>query len=126
MLATAHPMWMTLDPPLQIIGVHRYGSFESPEMLHERYGNMSSSTFAPWPILLPEPTTTVFDPSTGATRAASFFEAFDTPVTPSFILLDQEGRDVWTGREYQPGTGSLDPIGATWASVVGDSEGGMA
>ena len=102
-------MWMTLDPPLQIIGVHRYGSFESPEMLHERYGNMSSSTFTPWPML-PEPTTTVFDPSTGATRAASFFEAFGTPVTPSFILLDQEGRDVWTGRSTSQ-VGSLVPSG---------------
>ena len=83
-----------------IISVHRYPAFESTESLGERYGNNSSATYTPWPLLLPDASTTVIDASTGRMTDVGLYRAFQQPVTPTLQVLDDTGRLVWTSKTY--------------------------
>jgi len=83
-----------------IISVHRYPAFESTESVGERYGNNSSATYTPWPLLLPDASTTVIDASTGRMTDVGLYRAFQQPVTPTLQVLDDTGRLVWTSKTY--------------------------
>jgi len=83
-----------------IVSVHRYAAFESTESVGERYANNSSATYTPWPLLLPDESTTVIDASTGRMTDVGLYRAFQQPVTPTLQVLDDAGRLVWTSKTY--------------------------
>ena len=83
-----------------IVSVHRYASFESSESVENRYARNNSSHHTPWPLLLPDETTTVIDVETGRMTDVGLYRAFEEPVTPTLQVLDEEGRLVWTSKTY--------------------------
>ena len=87
-----------------IVSVHRYASFESRDSVAERYGNNSSATYTPWPLLLPDKSTTVIDASTGRMTDVGLYRAFQQPVTPTLQVIDEAGRLVWTSKTYWANT----------------------
>jgi hypothetical protein len=87
-----------------IVSVHRYASFESRDSVAERYGKNSSATYTPWPLLLPDESTTVIDASTGRMTDVGLYRAFQQPVTPTLQVIDEAGRLVWTSKTYWANT----------------------
>ncbi len=83
-----------------IVSVHRYPSFESMDDVRERYTDNNSSTYTPWPLLLPSQSTTVIDAESGEMTDVGLYRAFEMPVTPTLQVLDSEGRLVWTSKTY--------------------------
>ena len=83
-----------------IVSVHRYPSFESMDDVRERYTDNNSSTYTPWPVLLPSQSTTVIDAESGEMTDVGLYRAFEMPVTPTLQVLDSEGRLVWTSKTY--------------------------
>ena len=83
-----------------IVSVHRYPSFESMDDVRERYTDNNSSTYTPWPLLLPSQSTTVIDAESGKMTDVGLYRAFEMPVTPTLQVLDGEGRLVWTSKTY--------------------------
>lgn len=87
-----------------IVSVHRYASFESTQSVAERYGNNSSTTYTPWPLLLPDESTTVIDADSGRMTDVGLYRAFQQPVTPTLQVIDEAGRLVWTSKTYWANT----------------------
>ncbi|MEC8576309.1 MAG: hypothetical protein VXY68_01155 [Candidatus Thermoplasmatota archaeon] len=83
-----------------IVSVHRYPSFESMDDVRERYTDNNSSTYTPWPLLLPSQSTTVIDAESGEMTDVGLYRAFEMPVTPTLQVLDSDGRLVWTSKTY--------------------------
>lgn len=83
-----------------IVSVHRYPAFESSSDVRERYTNNSTSTYTPWPLLLPAESTTVIDVETGRMTDVQLYRAFENPVTPTLQVLDSDGRLAWTSKTY--------------------------
>ena len=83
-----------------IVSVHRYPAFESINDVRERYTTNNSSTFTPWPLLLPSESTNVIDVDTGRMTDVNLYRAFQNPVTPTLQVLDGDGRLVWTSKTY--------------------------
>ncbi len=83
-----------------IVSVHRYPSFESTEKVQERYTTNNTSTYTPWPLLLPPASTNVIDLDTGRMTDVELYRAFQNPVTPTLQVLDGDGRLVWTSKTY--------------------------
>ena len=83
-----------------VISVHRYAAFESTESVADRYGAEDASHYTPWPLLLPDESTTVIDADTGRMTDVDLYRAFQQPVTPTLQILDDGGRLVWTSKTY--------------------------
>lgn len=83
-----------------IISVHRYPEIESFELMTARYGDVNSTTYAPWPVMLPPTNTNVIDANSGRMTDVSIYRAFQQPVTPTLQVLDGDGRLVWTSKTY--------------------------
>lgn len=83
-----------------IISVHRYPEFETSEDVNRRYGDNSSEHYAPWPVLVPDASTTVIDRETGRMTDVGLFTAFGEPVTPTLQVIDSEGGIAWTSSKY--------------------------
>ena len=83
-----------------IVSVHRYPAFESTNDVRERYTTNNTSTYTPWPLLLPSESTNVIDVETGRMTDVNLYRAFQNPVTPTLQVLDGEGRLVWTSKTY--------------------------
>lgn len=91
-----------------IISVHRYPEFETKEDMELRYGNDSSEHYAPWPVLLPDASTTVIDRETGRMTDVGLVTAFGEPVTPTLQVIDSEGGIAWTSSKYWANTTVLE------------------
>ncbi len=91
-----------------IVSVHRYPSFESMDDVRERYTDNNSSTYTPWPLLLPSQSTTVINAESGEMTDVGLYRAFEMPVTPTLQVLDSEGRLVWTSKTYWANSTVLD------------------
>ena len=83
-----------------IVSIHRYPAFESTNDVRERYTTNNTSTYTPWPLLLPSESTNVIDVETGRMTDVNLYRAFQNPVTPTLQVLDGEGRLVWTSKTY--------------------------
>ena len=91
-----------------IISVHRYPEFETSEDMERRYGSNSSEHYAPWPVLVPDASTTVIDRETGRMTDVGLFTAFGEPVTPTLQVIDSEGGIAWTSSKYWANTSVLE------------------
>jgi len=91
-----------------IISVHRYPEFETSEDMERRYGSNSSEHYAPWPVLVPDASTTVIDRETGRMTDVGLFTAFGDPVTPTLQVIDSEGGIAWTSSKYWANTSVLE------------------
>jgi len=85
----------------RIISIHRYPAFETREDVIEVYASNNSSYNSLWPVLMPEDKQPAIDVSKGAPTEMDYAEAFGTPATPSFTILDGDGKTVWTKRNYR-------------------------
>ena len=89
-----------LSNTTQLISVHRYPSFESVEDMAARYGDVNSTHYTPWPLLLPPDNTNVIDAATGRMTDVDLYRGFNQPVTPTLQVLDGTGRLVWSSSTY--------------------------
>jgi len=85
---------------VNIVYIHRYASLESKDSVMERYGVEESETYAPWPILLPNENTIVYDEKTKVQSQVTVYEAFSNPVTPTFQVVDADGALLWQSKTY--------------------------
>jgi len=91
-----------------IVSVHRYPAFESTNDVRGRYTINNTSTYTPWPLLLPSESTNVIDVETGRMTDVNLYRAFQNPVTPTLQVLDGDGRLVWTSKTYWANTTVLE------------------
>ena len=84
----------------RIISIHRYPSFESREQVIDVYASENSSTQSLWPVLIPDEGQSAIDMDTGQNTDYSYSTAFDNPVTPSFTLIDGDGKTLWRSKVY--------------------------
>ncbi len=82
------------------------------QSLNDVYGSqINSSHPTAWPIVIPNQNTQVIDFETGAVvPKINIFEAFETPVTPTLQIINEQGKIVWTGTDYWPTESSLDTV----------------
>ncbi len=90
----------TIDNDTRIITIHRYPSFETREEVIEVYASENSSTQSLWPVLIPYNGQPAMDLDTGKYTDYDYTVAFDNPATPSFTLLDGDGKTIWKNRTY--------------------------
>ena len=91
-----------------ILSVHRYPEFETIEDMERRYGSNSSEHYTPWPVLVPDASTTVIDRETGRMTDVGLYTAFGEPVTPTLQVIDSEGGIAWTSSKYWANTSVLE------------------
>ena len=84
----------------RIISVHRYPAFESRDEVIDVYATENSSSNSLWPVLVPYDGQPAFDVINQEETEIDYAEAFENPATPSFTILDGEGRTIWKNREY--------------------------
>lgn len=85
---------------VNIVYIHRYASLETKDSVMNVYGKPESETYSPWPILLPDETTVVYDEKTNRPSKVSIYEAFSNPVTPTFQIVDAQGALLWQSKTY--------------------------
>lgn len=85
---------------VNIVFIHRYGSLEGKSSVMDRYGTNESDTYAPWPILLPNQDTVVFDERTKEKSSFSIYDALNKPVTPTLQVIDSDGVLLWQSKSY--------------------------
>ncbi|MBT6645037.1 MAG: hypothetical protein HOB52_04475 [Euryarchaeota archaeon] len=85
----------------RIISIHRYPSFESRDQVIGVYASENSSTQSLWPVLIPDEGQSAIDMDTGQNTDSSYSTAFDNPVTPSFTLIDGDGKTLWKSKVYR-------------------------
>lgn len=84
----------------RIVTVHRYPSFESRSEVIETYATENTSTESLWPVLLTYDGQPAIDVDIGEETDYDFAKAFETPATPSFTILDGNGKTIWKNKEY--------------------------
>ena len=84
----------------RIVSIHRYPSFESRDQVIEVYASENSSTQSLWPVLIPDEGQSAIDMDTGQNTDYSYSDAFGSPVTPSFTLIDGDGETLWKSKVY--------------------------
>lgn len=84
----------------RIISVHRYPSIDSIDDVIETYATENSSTESLWPVLLTYDGQPAIDVDKGKETEYDFAKAFETPATPSFTILDGNGKTIWKNKEY--------------------------
>ena len=84
----------------RIITIHRYPSFESRQEVIEVYATNNSSTESLWPVLLPVKDQPAIDVDKNQETEYDYSTAFETLATPSFTILDGEGKTIWKNKEY--------------------------
>ena len=67
--------------------------------MHE-FGNESSDSYSPWPVVVPSDDIRAIDLSTGMISDIGIIEAFGMPGTPTLQLIDGDGRMVWESASY--------------------------
>ena len=90
----------TIENDTRIITIHRYPSFETRDEVIEVYASENSSTQSLWPVLIPYDGQPAMDLDTGKYTDYDYTVAFDNPATPSFTLLDGDGKTIWKNRTY--------------------------
>ena len=90
----------TIENDTRIITIHRYPSFETRDEVSEVYASENSSTQSLWPVLIPYDGQPAMDLDTGKYTDYDYTVAFDNPATPSFTLLDGDGKTIWKNRTY--------------------------
>ncbi len=85
---------------VRIVSVHRYFQFEDVAEVMQQYGNESSDSYSPWPVLVPNDDVRAIDLSTGMISDIGIIEAFGTPGTPTLQLIDGDGKMAWESDSY--------------------------
>ena len=85
---------------VKFVSVHRYFQFEDVSDVMQEYGNESSESYNPWPVIVPNENVRAIDLSTGMISDMGIIEAFGTPGTPTLQLIDGDGRMVWESESY--------------------------
>ena len=91
----------TISEDMHIVTVHRYPSFEGKSYVNDTYGDNTSDTYSPWPVLMPEDGDTAVDATTGESSDVPLPEAFNNPSTPTLQVLNPEGQLVWQSKTYR-------------------------
>ena len=59
----------------------------------QEYGNESSESYNPWPVIMPNDDVRAIDLSTGMITDIGIIEAFGTPGTPTLQIIDGNGKN---------------------------------
>ena len=89
-----------ISSDIRIISVHRYPSFETKQEVIDVYASENSSTNSPWPVLIPYDGQPAIDVEKNNDTEYDYSEAFENPATPSFTILDGDGKTIWKNRTY--------------------------
>ena len=89
-----------ISSDIRIISVHRYPSFETKQEVIDVYASENSSTNSPWPVLIPYDGQPAIDVEKNNDTEYDYSEAFENPATPSFTVLDGDGKTIWKNRTY--------------------------
>ncbi len=89
-----------IENDVKIVSIHRYFQFENVDDVMEEYGNQSSDSYNPWPVVVPNDDVRAIDLSTGMITDIGIIEAFGSPGTPTLQLIDGDGRMVWESASY--------------------------
>ena len=89
-----------IENDVKIVSIHRYFQFENVDDVMEEYGNQSSDSYNPWPVVVPNDDVRAIDLSTGMITDIGIIEAFGSPGTPTLQLIDGDGRMVWESTSY--------------------------
>ena len=84
----------------RIVTVHRYPSFESRQEVIDVYATENTSTESLWPVLLPVKNQPAIDVEKDNETEFDYATAFESPPTPSFTIIDGEGKTIWKNKEY--------------------------
>ena len=89
-----------IESGVKIVSIHRYFQFEDVADVMQEYGNESSESYNPWPVVVPDDEDRAIDLSTGMITNIGIVEAFGTPGTPTLQLIDRDARMVWESESY--------------------------
>ena len=89
-----------VDSGARIVSIHRYFQFEDVSDVMQEYGNESSESYNPWPVVVPNDDVRAIDLSTGMITDIGIIEAFGTPGTPTLQIIDGNGKMVWESESY--------------------------
>jgi len=109
---------MEMDPPLQIVSVERYPTFETTEDVAEEFGAPESNHYTPWPIVLPSEEESIQRFEDQANMSQSIFEYFGLPGTPELFLINQQGVIQWESNTYYPNEDSIGEIERAYNKVI--------
>ena len=118
-LGSQHDLRNSFDGPILMLwvasgcsGCHDWTDLIRNEM---NAGNISNTTtivsvhrYPPWPVLIPDASTTVIDRETGRMTDVGLYAAFGEPVTPTLQVIDSEGGIAWTSSKYWANTTVLE------------------
>ena len=85
---------------VRIVSIHRYFQFEDVSDVMQEFGNESSDSYSPWPVVVPSDDIRAIDLSTGMISDIGIIEAFGSPGTPTLQLIDGDGRMAWESASY--------------------------
>jgi len=97
-----HQEWMEMEPPLQLVSIERYPSFESHEDVALEFGTPDSNHYTPWPITLPTEEDPIRKYDDETKLSSTVFEYYDIPGTPTLMLIDEDGVTQWNSSTYYP------------------------
>ena len=113
-----HQNWMKKQPPLQVVSVERYPTYETKEDVAEEFGYPESNHYTPWPIVLPSENQSIQRIEDEANMSQSIFEYYGNPGTPKLFLIDQNGLIQWKSDSYYPDENSIDEIENAYRDIV--------
>ena len=117
-LRSTHQEWMDMEPPLQLVSIERYPSFESEEDVALEFGTPESNHYTPWPITLPTDEDPIRKYDDETKLSSTVFEYYGMPGTPTLMLIDQNGVTHWTSSTYYPNEGSIAEIKTEYKEMI--------
>ena len=109
-LRSNHQEWMNMEPPLQLVSIERYPSFES--------GTPESNHYTPWPITLPTDEDPIRKYDDETKLSTTVFEYYGMPGTPTLLLIDEGGVTQWKSSTYYPDNETISEIEAQYKDMI--------
>ena len=117
-LRSTHQQWMDMEPPLQLVSIERYPSYETKEDVAQEFGTNESNHYTPWPITLPTEEDSILKFDDETKLSSTVFEYYGMPSTPKLLLIDQNGLTHWTSSTYYPTEESIAEIETEYKDMI--------
>ena len=117
-LRSNHQEWMEMEPPLQLVSIERYPSFESHEDVALEFGTPKSDHYTPWPITLPTDDDPILKYEDETKLSSTVFEYYGMPGTPTLMLIDESGVTQWKSSTYYPDEETITEIETNYKDMI--------
>lgn len=117
-LRLSHQEWMEMEPPLQLVSIARYPSFESQEDVALEFGTPESNHYTPWPITLPSDEDPIRKYDDETKLSSTVFEYYGMPGTPTLMLIDEDGVTRWKSSTYYPDAETISEIETQYKDMI--------